>query len=65
MGAYVVGDHYTAPWEFPPSKKFIDQGYNYMQTLIAVLTEQGRPCLHCSYSVCMSRPNAKLVRLLG
>ena len=43
VGAYVVGDHYTAPWEFPASKKYIDKGYNYMQTLLAVLTEQGVP----------------------
>ena len=41
MNAYVVGDHYTAPWEFPPSKKHLDQGKTYMQALTAVLKEQG------------------------
>ena len=41
MNAYVVGDHYTAPWEFPPCKKHLDQGKTYMQALTAVLKEQG------------------------
>ena len=41
VNAYVVGDHYTAPWEFPPSKKHLDQGKTYMQALTAVLKEQG------------------------
>lgn len=41
VNAYVVGDHYTAPWEFPPCKKHLDQGKTYMQALTAVLKEQG------------------------
>ena len=41
VGAYVVGDHYTAPWEFPATKKYMDKGANYMQALQSVLLEQG------------------------
>ena len=41
VGAYVVGDHYTAPWEFPVTNKYLEQGQNYMQALTSVLKEQG------------------------
>ena len=42
MNAYVVGDHYTAPWEFPITKKYMDQGANYMQALQGALKEEGK-----------------------
>ena len=42
MNAYVVGDHYTAPWELPATKKYIDKGANYLQALQTVLKEQGK-----------------------
>jgi len=55
VNAYVVGDHYTAPWEFPPSKKHLDQGKTYMQALTAVLKEQGTTpaavALHFDYCI--------------
>ena len=41
VGAYVVGDHYTAPWEFPATKKHLDQGASYLEALLAVLKEEG------------------------
>ena len=41
VGAYVVGDHYTAPWEFPVTNKYLEEGQNYMQALMTVLKEQG------------------------
>lgn len=41
VNAYVVGDHYTAPWEFPITKKYMDQGANYMQALQGALREEG------------------------
>ena len=42
VNAYVVGDHYTAPWELPATKKYIDKGANYLQALQTVLKEQGK-----------------------
>ncbi|KAL3152926.1 Ttll-15p, variant 2 [Trebouxia sp. C0009 RCD-2024] len=41
VNAYVVGDHYTAPWELPATKKHLDKGLNYLQALQRVLKEQG------------------------
>ena len=46
VGAYVVGDHYTAPWEFPATKKYLDKGANYMQALQSVLMEEGSAALY-------------------
>lgn len=42
VNAYVVGDHYTAPWELPATKKYVDKGFTYLQALQAVLKEQGK-----------------------
>ncbi len=46
MNAYVVGDHYTAPWEFPVTKKYLDHGANYMQALQGALMEEGIIYMH-------------------
>ena len=42
VNAYVVGDHYTAPWELPATKKYVDKGLTYLEALQKVLKEQGK-----------------------
>lgn len=64
VNAYVVGDHYTAPWELPATKKYVDKDFTYLQALQAVLKEQGKCQVLCHKKLlghaCSSQPHVQL-----